>query len=50
MQSRLTQAGLADRVTCHIANVLDLSAIPGSDFDAVLLMGPLTTSSKNQIA
>jgi S-adenosylmethionine-dependent methyltransferase len=40
-QRRLFDLGLARKVHCLVADALDLSPVPGVDFDAVLLMGPL---------
>ncbi len=37
----LERAGLAARVRCVTADARDLSAVPGTNFDAALLMGPL---------
>ena len=39
--ARLAEAGLAAQVRLVVADVRDLSAITETDFDAVLLMGPL---------
>ena len=38
---RVAEEGVADRVHLAVADVRDLSAITRSDFDAVLMMGPL---------
>ncbi|GAP12675.1 protein containg methyltransferase domain [Longilinea arvoryzae] len=40
-RQNLERAGLAARVTFALADARDLSAVPGTDFDAALLMGPL---------
>lgn len=37
----LAEAGLEQQVQLVVADARDLSAVPGQDFDAVLLMGPL---------
>ncbi|MDX1428813.1 MAG: class I SAM-dependent methyltransferase [Rhodothermales bacterium] len=34
-------AGLSSRVDCFVADARDLSVVPGAEFDAVLMMGPL---------
>ena len=34
-------AGVTERVELHVSDARDLSGIPGSSFDAILLMGPL---------
>jgi SAM-dependent methyltransferase len=40
-RERLAERGLDGRVRCFVADARDLSSVPGGDFDAVLLMGPL---------
>ena len=38
---RIVDAGMEAQVQCVVADARDLSGVPGSAFDAVLLMGPL---------
>lgn len=38
---RLEDDGLTENVRCYAADARDLTSIPGTDFDTVLLMGPL---------
>ncbi len=38
---QLSEMGLIANVSCLVADARDLSSVPGTDFDAVLLMGPL---------
>jgi len=40
-EKRALEAGMKDRLTCLVADARDLSGVTGSDFDAVLLLGPL---------
>jgi S-adenosylmethionine-dependent methyltransferase len=40
-KQRVAVAGVTRRVDCHVADARDLSSVPESTFDAVLLMGPL---------
>lgn len=40
-QNKVLEAGLEDKITCLVADARDLSGVTDSDFDAVLLMGPL---------
>ena len=40
-RKRLSEIGLLANVSCLVADARDLSPVPGTDFDAVLLMGPL---------
>lgn len=40
-QERLATAGLDGQAQCIVADARDLGAVPTTDFDAVLLMGPL---------
>jgi S-adenosylmethionine-dependent methyltransferase len=40
-QKRVVEEGLERNVTCHAADARDLSDVPGTGYDAVLLMGPL---------
>lgn len=40
-KQNLVNVGLADRVRLFVADARDLSSVPGDQFDAVLLMGPL---------
>jgi SAM-dependent methyltransferase len=40
-RKRIQELGLQAQVDFHLADARDLSAIPGQDFDAVLLMGPM---------
>lgn len=40
-RTRLTEAGLAERVRFVVADARDLGSVAERDFDAVLLMGPL---------
>jgi len=40
-RQRLAEAGLESQVRLVAADARDLSPVPGTDFDAVLLMGPL---------
>lgn len=38
---RVEEAGLTDRVELVVADARDLSSVPGIDYDAVLMLGPL---------
>lgn len=51
-KARIAEADLEDRVSCHVADALDLSTVCGTNFDAVLLMGPLyhLTEEQNRLA
>jgi SAM-dependent methyltransferase len=40
-KKRVAEERLAKKVTCHVADGRDLSGVPGRNYDAVLLMGPL---------
>jgi len=40
-KKRIAEERLEKKVTCLVADARDLSCVPGSNFDAVLLMGPL---------
>ena len=40
-RERLSKMDGAGNVSCFVADARDLSSVPGTDFDAVLLMGPL---------
>jgi SAM-dependent methyltransferase len=40
-KKRVAEAGLEKKVKCFVADARDLGAVPGVDYDAVLLMGPL---------
>ncbi len=40
-QAKADELGLGDRIDFRVGDARDLSSIPGSEFDAVLLMGPL---------
>jgi S-adenosylmethionine-dependent methyltransferase len=40
-EANVRRAGVEDRVSVHVADGRDLSEVPGDDFDAGLLMGPL---------
>lgn len=50
-RQRLSERGLTGNVDCLVADARDLSSVPGTDFDAVLLMGPLyhLTLKKNRL-
>jgi S-adenosylmethionine-dependent methyltransferase len=41
LKRRVAGARLQDKVRCFTADARDLKDVPGSDYDAVLLMGPL---------
>ncbi|MEX0323638.1 MAG: class I SAM-dependent methyltransferase [Puniceicoccaceae bacterium] len=40
-KERIAACGYANQVDFHVADARDISVVPGSDYDAVLLMGPL---------
>jgi SAM-dependent methyltransferase len=40
-KKRAVEEGLEDRVTCFVADARELGCVPGTSYDAVLLMGPL---------
>jgi SAM-dependent methyltransferase len=40
-QKRVAEEGLEKKVTCLVADGRELGGVPGKDYDAVLLMGPL---------
>jgi SAM-dependent methyltransferase len=40
-KQRVAEEGLEDRVTCYTADARELGSVPGKNYDAVLLMGPL---------
>jgi SAM-dependent methyltransferase len=40
-KKRIAAEGLGKKVKCFVADARDLSGVPGGDYDAVLLMGPL---------
>ena len=40
-KKKVAEEGLQNKVTCFVADARDLSTVPGRDYDAALLMGPL---------
>jgi SAM-dependent methyltransferase len=40
-KKRVAEEGLEEKVTCHVADARNLTGVPGTKFDAVLMMGPL---------
>jgi SAM-dependent methyltransferase len=40
-QKKVAEAGLGKKVKCFVADGRELKGVPGNDYDAVLLMGPL---------
>ncbi len=40
-KKRVKKEGLEEKVTCFVADGRELKGVPGKDYDAVLLMGPL---------
>jgi S-adenosylmethionine-dependent methyltransferase len=41
LKKQVKKEGLADKVTCFVADGRELNGVPGKDYNAVLLMGPL---------
>jgi ubiquinone/menaquinone biosynthesis C-methylase UbiE len=40
-KKRVAEEGLEGKVTCHVADARNLASVPDTNFDAVLMMGPL---------